>query len=133
MAKIVTQTMDANRNVTRSLEVDYDFGSTLAEAVAKFGERVVYEYWVDNATIALQAMIRNRLNKTGDKAQSDAAIRADVAKWVPKIREADPIKKVEAIKKGVASLSASERAALLAELQAGDAPKPAAPRKRTAA
>jgi hypothetical protein len=67
----------------RSLEVEYDFGDTVAEAMAKFGESVVFSNYKQNVVIALQSLVRRELEKKEDKRVSDDSIITKVAAWIP--------------------------------------------------
>ena len=55
--------------VQRSIEVDYDFGTTLAEAVALFGDAVVFSIYRAKAEIIIQDNCRRMLvaGKTDDE------------------------------------------------------------------
>jgi hypothetical protein len=117
----------ADTNIERTIKAEYDFGNNLASMVALFGETVVFEHAFDNMVIAAQAFLRGRLAKgiekgTGkrdaEKYKSDATILEDFKNWKPSTRKAaDPVKKAENVKKAFSSMSAEDRARLLAELQ----------------
>lgn len=66
-----------SKKTSREMEVEYDFGSNLQEASAKFGEDVVYGKFLDSAIIALQAAVRTAL----DANKTEAEVLEKVAKW----------------------------------------------------
>jgi len=109
MATVSCKDPQSNRELT----VDYDFGSTLEEAVEKFGAEVVFSSFVADAKVGLQAFIRTRLRKTEDDYMDDQAIAAEAAEWAPganKRSAADPMAKLQAL---LAKLSPEQKAALL--------------------
>ena len=57
---------------SRSATVSYDFGENLQDAVAKFGEEVVFTNMQQSMKISLQALLRRGF----DKGQSDEEIAA---------------------------------------------------------
>jgi glycyl-tRNA synthetase beta subunit len=109
----------------RTIAAEYEFGKNLDEAVKLFGAGVVFEHFVDSATIALQAFMRGRMRLEGEKHQSDATIVEAVKTWKPSQRKpADPAKRAETVRKLTGSMTAEQRAALIAELQASLTPAP---------
>jgi hypothetical protein len=119
MTKITTQIMGADKKTpVRTLEVEYNFGANLADAVKRFGEGIVFEHFVDSATIALQAFCRGRMKLEGEKHQTDAVITTAVKEWKPSQRKpADPAKRAETVKRLTGNMTEAERKALIAELQ----------------
>ena len=98
---------------SRSLTVSYDFGDNLQDAVAKFGEDVVFSNMQQSMKISLQALIRRGI----DKATEDEAIIAQAAAWKPGVasqRAADPVASITA---KWAALTPEARAELLKKLK----------------
>jgi hypothetical protein len=119
MATQKVEVTASNASDARSITVEYDFGDNLKDAVARFGEQTVFEYFEDNARIALQGMVRNRLKKEGeDKYVSDEKIHDQVNKWMPGAkRVSDPAKKAEQIKKAYGTLDRDAKRALVEAMQ----------------
>jgi len=74
-----------NRNVesdaaNRKAEFDYNFGDSLAEAVAAVGEEVVFDLYIRAAKIAAQASMRQMLGD-GKDGESVSAYMTD--NWKP--------------------------------------------------
>lgn len=114
-------------NSDRSVEVEYNFGETLAEAVELFGEEVVFSRFKAAAVVDLQALIRRGLTPKTDKegneiesAKTDEEIAASVAEWKPGVKQVTRKSKAEKIKDLVADMSDEDREALLASIMAGD-------------
>jgi len=99
---------------SKSLTVSYDFGDNLQDAVAKFGEEIVFSNMQQSMKISLQALIRRGF----DKGAEDSAIVAQAAAWKPGVaaqRQSDP---VAAITAKWAALDPEARAELLKKLKA---------------
>ena len=99
---------------SKSLTVSYDFGDNLQDAIAKFGEDVVFSNMQQSMKISLQALIRRGF----DKGLDDAAIVAQAATWKPGVasqRVADPVATITA---KWAALDPEARAELLKKLKA---------------
>ena len=97
----------------KSLTVSYDFGDNLQDAVAKFGEEVVFSNMQQSMKISLQALMRRGF----DKGITDEEITAQAASWKPGVaaqRTSDP---VAAIMGKWASIPADKRAELLKQLK----------------
>ncbi len=77
--KIVTNAPKTNR----SLEVEYDFGDTIEEAIEKFGKDVVFSNYKQSVVISLQGLVRRNLELKDDKRLSDEDIKGKVARWIP--------------------------------------------------
>ena len=103
--------IEAKLTDSEPVSVDYDFGDTLAQAVEKFGEEVVFTRYKAAAVIDLQAYMRNMIRS--EKSEDD--IRSEVAAWVPGIRQSKGKSKEEKAREILSKLSAEERAAILAE------------------
>lgn len=100
----------------RAITVEYDLGGNLERAVELFGAEVVYSNFEDNATIALQSLIRRYLEKTGEKTVDDDFIRDKVANWKPGVgaKRSDPI---EALLARFSKMSPEKQAEILAKLK----------------
>ena len=97
----------------KSLTVSYDFGDNLQDAVAKFGEEVVFSNMQQSMKISLQALMRRGF----DKGITDEEITAQAASWKPGVaaqRQSDP---VAAITAKWAALDPEARAELLKKLK----------------
>jgi len=66
-----------SKKTNREMEVEYDFGATLEDSVAKFGADVVHSKFVDSAIIALQAAVRTAL----DAGKTEAEVLQKVQNW----------------------------------------------------
>lgn len=98
---------------SKTLTVNYDFGDNLQDAVAKFGEDVVFSNMQQSMKISLQALIRRGF----DKGVTDEEIATQAAGWKPGVaaqRSADP---VAAITAKWTTLSPEKRAELLKQLK----------------
>ena len=92
--------------------LNYDFGSDINDAIAKFGAEVVFTNFRQAAKIALQARMRSRMEKKGN-VQELATI------WKPGIQlERAAVDPVVAAKNAFANMSAEDREAFLNELRA---------------
>jgi hypothetical protein len=99
----------------------YDFGDTLAEMVAKYGDRVV----ASNAIIGMKTALRNKMSavlNAQDKDENfingEAEVLAAVANWVPQEAgtRAAGTSKLESLAALLKAMSPEERAAFLAGL-----------------
>lgn len=101
-----------NPSVERSISVEYNFGENLAEAVEKFGEDAVFNGFMADGKVGLQAFVRARLGKTDEEYMTDEQILAEAEAWKPGQRKqaADPMAKLQAL---LSKLSPDQRAALL--------------------
>jgi hypothetical protein len=101
-----------------SATVNYEFGSNLDEMVAKFGADVVFEKAQDALVIDVQSMVRRHLRGT-DKvaAKGQDEIQTLVDGWVPGVgvSRKTSVEKAAAL---ITNMSAEQKAALLAQLQA---------------
>ena len=95
-------------------KVSFDMPENLQGLIEKFGEETVYSNAVGAFVISLQALARRHIEK------SDEEIQELVTNWNPNVRS--PAVKQTALEKAKSALkqmSAEDRAALLASLQAG--------------
>ncbi len=63
----------------RQVTTNFDPGANLAEAVAKYGEAVVYSSYVAKLTLAIHAEVRPLI----DEGKTDEEIAAAIAAWKP--------------------------------------------------
>lgn len=112
----VTAQQSAAEN-SRTISVEYDFGGTLDGAVEKFGEETVYNNYVAQGKINLQAYLRRLMTpKEGEEPLSDEAIQAKVDEWQPGskvVQRKTPAEKISAILSG---MTAEQKQALLSQL-----------------
>lgn len=110
MTDITAKKKDSDKAVT----VAYDLPETLAGLVEKYGEEAVAGAAADSFVISIQSVIRRNFEKSQEE------IEAAVNSWQPGVRQAG-VKKTpaEKAKAAFSAMSAEERAAFLAELQAG--------------
>jgi hypothetical protein len=102
----------------RSLEVEYDFGDTCAEAIAKFGEEVVFSNFKQSVVISLQGLVRRYLEKKDDKHISDEDIITKVAAWKPGVAAARTGENIqEKALKAFATMSAEDKASFIEKLK----------------
>ncbi len=98
-----------------AVKASYDMPETYEGLVEKFGSEAVGSAARAQFVISLQAYMRRHIDKPADELQSL------VTNWAPDQRT--PATKKSAFEKAkgaLGSLSAEERAALLAQLQAGN-------------
>ena len=108
MAAIEVTASKGEKEVT----IMYDFGENLADASAQFGEEVVFTNFRQAAKIALQARMRNRMEKGGD-------VNALTTLWKPGIQmERATVDPMTAAKNAFGKMSAEERAEFLATFAA---------------
>ena len=99
----------------KKLSATYNFGASLAEAIEKFGEDVVFSGFRRTSVITAQGIMR-RLAKAG---KSDAEIQAAISGWKPGVaaeRVTDPVARLKSM---FSSMSAEERQKIMAELMGG--------------
>ena len=100
--------------------VDYDFGTSITDATAKFGADVIFAKFKQSAIIDLQSFIRRALDKA-DKDKKPLApgeLQKAVAAWKPDNKVVVRKSAAEKAKDAVAGLSKEERADLLKQLMA---------------
>jgi hypothetical protein len=107
-------------SLDRSVTVAYNFGENLDEAVAMFGAEAVFNAFVADAKVGLQALIRSKIRGTKDKdgnitkSYNDEEIQAAANEWKPAAgarQAADPMAKLKAL---LEKLTPEQRAAVLA-------------------
>ena len=99
----------------------YDFGADLDNAVEKFGAEVVFANFRAQATIGLQAFMRNSMRLTDSEGKltpvRGKALQKEVTAWTP--GEKKPARSpVEKAKDQMGKLTPEQRAALFAEFKA---------------
>ena len=107
---------DGNEENSPSVSVDYDFGDNLQEAVELFGDDVVFSRFKAAAVVDLQALIRRHLG--GEKPKTAEEIQALVSEWKPGVSKRVRKSTTEKAQDLIGQMSAEEKAALLASLQA---------------
>ena len=98
----------------KKIIVSYNFGTSLTEAVEKFGEDVVLSGFRRTSVITAQGIMR-RLAKAG---KSDAEIQDAITAWKPGVAMERVMDPVATLKARIANMTPEERAKILAELQA---------------
>ena len=96
----------------KKVAVTYNFGASLAEAIEKFGEDVVFSGFRRTSVITAQGIMR-RLAKAG---KTDAEIQTAISGWKPGVaaeRISDPVARLKSM---FSSMSAEERQKIMAEL-----------------
>lgn len=79
--------------------VTYDFGSTVVEAIDKFGEEVVYTNFKQAAIIAAQSRIRSHILA----GLRGADLQAKISEWKPGVKSIvrkSPVDKIKGILEG---------------------------------
>lgn len=109
--KITTRAPKKEKEMT----VGYDFGDTLADAIAKFGEEVVFSNFKQSAVISLQGNVRRYMEQG---KLTDEEIEKKVGEWKPQIAKVSTTDATEAILKKAAKMSEKERAELIEKLMA---------------
>ena len=98
----------------KSASVGYDFGDSVADAITKFGEDVVFSNFKRAATITAQAAMRRMLES--GKSQED--ISATMNSWKPGVALERNIDPVSSITNNFDKLSDEEQDAIIAKLKA---------------
>lgn len=113
---------DGKRTVKASHEVEYDFGSNLKEAVAKFGDDKVYKAALNSFVISIQNTMRSLLEAGIEDGKTQAVIAkeitATIEEWEPTERKRGKTAK-EKLRDQLAAMSDEDRKALLRELSGG--------------
>jgi len=107
---------DGNEETSPTAEVNYDFGDNLDEAVELFGADVVYSRFVAASVVDLQALMRRHLG--GEKPKTQDEIQKLAEEWKPGVSSRKRRSTKEKAEELIGQMSAEERAALIAELQA---------------
>lgn len=109
----------------KPVSVDVNIPETMKELVATFGEDVVAGAAIDALVINVQALMRRmmvpKFDKAGKKigeASTQAEIEAAVKAWKPDVRTVVRQTAFEKASSSLDKLTADERKALLAKLQA---------------
>lgn len=97
-----------------TVSVSYDFGDTLEESVALFGDKVVQDGFLSNAVIGLQAFIRGMIER-GFNAET---ITARAAQWKPGVSNRVPVDPIAAVEAAFAKMAPEARLNFLQALQA---------------
>lgn len=98
----------------RAVEVTYNFGENVQDAIAKFGEEVVHSNFIRAAKITLQAIMRRGLEAN----KNEEEIASIVANWKPGValeRSFDPL---AALVNKMKDMSEDEIAATFEKLKA---------------
>lgn len=122
-----TRTVEAHRrDLDKTASATITLGANLQEAVALFGEEVVFNRFTSACVIDAQARIRNLMGDLTDKegnvtraALSEEEIVAEMANWKPGVKKAAKKTAKEKAQDLLAGLDPDARAALLADLAAG--------------
>ena len=67
--------------VGRTAKITYDFGKTLDEAIAKFGEEVIHSNFKANATVTIQSGMRH----LAEAGKTDVEIQQVYNTWKPRV------------------------------------------------
>lgn len=92
---------------------EYDFGDNLKDAVARFGEEVVFSKFIAQSTVDAQGVMRRLIaaNKT------EAEVQEAVSNWKPGLRQAARKTPSDRIKEQLGKLSDEEKAKLMEQLK----------------
>lgn len=101
-------------NEKRSASTEFDPGSTLDEAVALYGDKVVFDLYKRAAVVKLQAQLRGRLEQGFTTDQ----IAEEFSGWRPDQDRTPSRDPRSAILSGFNKLSDDDREALIAQLRA---------------
>ena len=105
--------IEATESTTdRKVAISYNFGQTLADASAMFGEDVVFSNFRRASVVTAQGIMR-RLIKAG---KSDAEIQTAMSAWRPGVAVERVVDPVAALKARFSTMTEEERAKVLAEL-----------------
>lgn len=110
---IKAKTADSDRVV----RVNYDFGDSLKDAIARFGEESVFSGFKASAVIDIQALIRRHLKtKQGEKPITDEQLQAIVSTWKPRDKTRTKKSASDKVTDLLESVSEEERLAILEKL-----------------
>lgn len=99
----------------RVVEVNYDFGENLQDAISKFGEDVVFTKFKQAAKIDLQAVLRRGI----EAGKTDDEIAKLAEQWKPGLVVRTSKDPIEVIKTKLASLSEEDKRRLIQMLRQG--------------
>lgn len=118
----ISATVNKGKPEAKTAEIDVNIPSDLDGLVTAFGKEVVAGAAIDSLVITVQAGIRRALEDKVAKdgkvtpGKSVAEIQAMYANWRPDVRTVVRQSAFEKAQTSIKSLTAEERAALLAEL-----------------
>jgi len=135
MSEVLTPTADVEEEVsslvevtaTKELEdedgntykvsgtVNWDPGANAAEAIEKFGDETVYDFFIRSANVKLQSQIRARLVDGATQDQLDV----EFTDWRPDVDRSPTRDPKSSILSNFNKLDEDERAAIIAMLKAG--------------
>ncbi len=120
MTKITTK-VGKGDDASAPVTINYEFGTTVADLVKKFGEPIVLAHVLSSFTIALQGTIRAKMKKYLDAKPAQPvnvpAIQKELAEWKPGLRVPGK-SKAEKIKDDYKQMSPEERKELMKDLAA---------------
>lgn len=102
-----------NNKVGKQVTCNVDLGDNLQDAVAKFGEQVVFTNFCQNATVTAQGAIRRMI----DQGYDDATIATRMDSWKPGVQMARVVDPKLAVQQAYSRMSENERLAFIAYLQ----------------
>ena len=106
----------------REIEVAFDFGADVEEAVILFGDEAVLNGFIAQGKVNLQATLRRMMKPDADgNSKSDAEIHTAILTWKPGVKTVTRKSPVEKIKALLGGLSDEQKAQLRAELIGGAA------------
>lgn len=114
MAKIEVKATKVIDGIERQATIPYDFGDSLADATAKFGEKAVFDDFVASAKITLQAGMRRLL----EAGKSEAEIASALATWKPGVKMERMVDPVVSLMSKFGTMSEEEQLALIEKLKA---------------
>lgn len=91
-------------------EIDYDFGNDLKDAVAKFGDAIVFGYYRAHAVVQCQAGMRRCLESKSD-------LKAWASTWKPGVTTPRVVDPIATAKAAYAKMDPAAKAAFLAQLK----------------
>ena len=100
----------------RTVECEFDFGSTLQEAVDKFGEAAVFANFNRQAKVGIQAYGRSlagQLTEAGEFAKTDEEVVQALSAWMPSDGTVQRVDKSAKLAKILETMSDEERAEFL--------------------
>jgi hypothetical protein len=103
------------KDTGRKCMVNYDFGEDVNEAVEKFGAEVVHTNFIAQAKVRAQAIMRDLM----EKGKTDEEIQNEINAWKPGIQRARTVDALATVQTKFNTMSDEEKAAFIADLQAG--------------
>ena len=115
---VIQATLTEDKGGPRECEAKYDFGANLQEAIDQFGDEVIFNNFVAQAKINIQALMRRCMTPDKEGAtKSDAEIQAMVDAWKPGAKTVQRKSTVEKARELMGGMTKEQKLELLRALQ----------------